>query len=249
MTLYRALKERGHRVTVCAPNSQRSAASQSVTLRQPIKASPWAMPDGDLGFAISGTPADCSHLGCRALAREPVDMVVSGLNDDFNLGYDINYSGTVAAAMEAASMGYPALAASLERSRVHDWKTAAHIVIGVIDSFSSWNIAQGVAVNLNIPARLSTGRNEWFWAPPHPTASADDYEASPQPDGSALYQRRRSPAEDMASGPSPLDSDLIQARRGRITLSPLLPHGFHRGLLERLAADNRDSSEGEPGQR
>ncbi|MDR1043957.1 MAG: 5'/3'-nucleotidase SurE [Candidatus Adiutrix sp.] len=241
LAAYEALKARGHQVTACAPDSQRSASSQSVTLRRPIKAAPWAMPDGALGFAVYGTPADCARLGFSVLAREPVGLVVSGINDDSNLGFDINYSGTVAGALEAASAGYPALAASLERGAGYDWKRAVHILVAVVDSLSSWNLPQGVAVNLNIPDKLSTSRNEWFWTRPHPSPAEDYYEGEPHPDGSVLYRRLRGPAKAVAGADEPgrPDSDVAHALAGHITLSPIMPHACHEPTLKRLMADNK----------
>ena len=241
LAAYEALKDRGHQVTACAPDCQRSAASQSVTLRRPIKVAPWAMPDGALGFAVYGTPADCARLGFSVLAKEPVDLVVSGINDDFNLGFDINYSGTVAAAIEAAAAGYPALAVSVQRTSEYDWKRATHVLVAVIDSFSSWNLPQGVAVNLNIPDKLSASRNEWFWTRPHLRPAEDYFESEPHPDGSVLYQRLRDqpgelPGEADEGAP---DSDLAHARLGHITLSPILPHSCHEATLVRLIEASR----------
>ncbi|MDR3038530.1 MAG: 5'/3'-nucleotidase SurE [Candidatus Adiutrix sp.] len=235
LAAYAALKARGHRVTACAPDGQRSASSQAVTLDRSIKAAPWAMPDGALGFAVYGTPADCSRLGFSVLAREPVDLVVSGLNDDTNLGFDINYSGTVAAALEAAAAGYPALAASVEKSGVYDWKLAGHVLVAVVDSMRAWSLPRGLAVNLNIPARLATGRNDWFWTRPQVEPSEDYYEGAPHPDGSVLYRRLRNPnpAQDQSREPA---NDVEHACLGRITLSPIVPHGCHEAALARLAA-------------
>jgi len=234
LTAYAALKNRGHQVTVCAPDHQRSASSQSVTLREPIKVAPWAMPDGSLGFAVYGTPADCARLGFSVLAKNPVDMVISGINDDYNLGFDINYSGTVAAALEAAAAGYPALAVSMERTNNYDWKVAAHVLLAVMNNISSWNIPQGVAVNLNIPARLSTSRNDWFWARPHLAPNEDFYEGEPHPDGSVLYRRLRNLNQGFESSDEEPTTDVGHARLGRITLSPIVPHGSHEATLNRL---------------
>ena len=241
LSAYAALKERGHQVTACAPEGQRSAASQSVTLRRSIKVAPWAMPDGALGFAVYGTPADCARLAFTALAKEPVDLLISGINDDLNTGYDINYSGTVAAAIEAASAGFPAIAASAERSSSIDWKRAVHILVAVVDSYSSWNIPQGVAVNLNIPDKLSTGRNDWFWTKPHQKPADDYYESEPHPDGSILYKRLRgSMKEVLLKGEEENPAtDVAHTICGHITLSPIMSHGFHQGTLDRLIVDNK----------
>jgi 5'-nucleotidase len=235
LAAYAGLKARGHRVTACAPDSQRSASSQAVTLNRPIKAAPWAMPDGSLGFAVYGTPADCARLGLTALVREPVDLVVSGLNDDTNLGFDINYSGTVAAAIEAASAGYPALAASVERAGTMDWALAVHVLAAVADSLRTWKLPPGVAVNLNIPARLTTSRDVWFWTRTRPESNADYYDGEPHPDGSVFYRRCRplEPAPDLKREP---DNDVEHSLRGHITLSPIQPHSCHEAVLARLAA-------------
>ena len=240
LAAYAALKDRGHQVTACAPDGQRSAASQSITMRRPLKAAPWAMPDGALAFAVYGTPADCSRLGFTVLAKDRVDMVISGINDDLNVGYDINYSGTVAGAVEAASAGYPAIAVSMERDQAYDWKRAVHILVAVVDSYSSWNIPQGVAINLNIPAELSTSRNEWFWTRPHPKPAEDYYESEPHPDGSVLYQRLRGSmkqvmTEEEIENPT---TDVGHSLKGHITLSPIMSHGYNQKTLERLMADN-----------
>jgi 5'-nucleotidase len=236
---YAGLKARGYRVTACAPDSQRSASSQAVTLDRPVKAAPWAMPDGALGFAVYGTPADCARLGLTTLAREPVDLVVSGINDDTNLGFDINYSGTVAAAIEAASAGYPSLAASVERAEDIDWKLSVHVLVAVVDSMRTWKLPPGMVVNLNIPAKLTTGRNEWFWTRTKTESSADYYEGEPHPDGSVLYYRRRplDPPPDLEREPN---NDVEHNSRGHITLSPILPHSCSEAVLARLTANGKN---------
>lgn len=236
LAAYASLKERGHRVTICAPDGQRSAASHAVTLRSPVKVAPWALPDGSLGFAVYGSPADSVRLGLLVLAKEPVDMVVSGINDDRNLGYDINYSGTVAGALEATGMGYPAIAISVEKSMDYDWKRAGHVLVGVIDSFSSWNIPQGVAVNVNLPKNLTTSRNEWFWTRPNSTPYNDYYESESHPDGSVMYQLLRgSNLEQITEREmDQLDTDVAHALAGHITLSPISPNSVHEPTLSRL---------------
>ena len=235
---YAALKDRGYKVTACAPDGQRSASAQSLTLRTAIKVAPWAMPDGSLGFAVYGTPVDCVRLGLTVLAKEPVDIVISGINDDLNLGYDINYSGTVGAAIEGAALGYPSLAVSIERAPIYDWKRAVHVMLGVLDSFSSWNIPRGVAINLNIPTELSTGRNDWFWTKPCLSPFHDYYDSEPQPDGSIMYHVLRGTSQEQVTtdDQNRLDNDVAHAMDGHITLTPVVPNGWHEGTLKRLLA-------------
>src|SRR5688572_9018126 len=108
LALKQALDRAGHHVTVCAPDRPRSAAGHAITLHKPLRLKQVAMRDGSTGYAGSGTPADCVTLGLIAvLENETVDLVISGINHGPNLGWDVTYSGTVSAAMEAVIIGYP----------------------------------------------------------------------------------------------------------------------------------------------
>ncbi|MDR1112038.1 MAG: 5'/3'-nucleotidase SurE [Deltaproteobacteria bacterium] len=228
MAAYRALSGAGHRVTACAPDRERSAQSQSVSLYSGLSVQEVAMPDGATGYAVSGTPADCSRLGCTTLAEPPVDLVMSGINNDSNLGYDANYSGTVGAALEAAAMGLPALAVSLARSDGPDWPGAAALAVRAVALFPGWDIPGGVLVNLNIPSRITDPA--WVWAPLNLIAVSEYYRVEAGPDGARLFMRAR--LED--ESPAQPGSDVDLFRQGRITLSPLGPVRTERQTLSRL---------------
>lgn len=132
--LKQALDRAGHHVTVCAPDRPRSAAGHAITLHKPLRLKQVALRDGTLGYAGSGTPADCVTLGLIAvLENETVDLVVSGINHGPNLGWDVTYSGTVSAAMEAVIIGYPAIAVSVASyaEEIH-WDGAANFVANVL---------------------------------------------------------------------------------------------------------------------
>src|SRR5215470_17409778 len=102
-------------VLVVAPERQRSAASHAITLHKPLRLT--EMAPGR--YALSGTPVDCVYLGMLKLCDRPPAVVVSGINDGFNLGSDVFYSGTVAAAVEGALRGAAGIACSLG-PRAHD---------------------------------------------------------------------------------------------------------------------------------
>jgi 5'-nucleotidase len=227
-TAYRSLKSAGHAVLACAPDRERSAQSQSVTLREAVEVRPLAMPDGSVGYAVSGTPADCARLGFALLCQEKPDLVISGINNDSNLGYDVNYSGTVAAALEAAGAGYPALACSLEGTPPYRWEEAGQILLSAVQAWPSWNIPPGVAVSLNIPADIR--QPGWVWARTHHEPSNDYYLLEGERDGLSRYRRLR--PEKLAGDEG---TDLDYFSQGRITLSPLVPVGWDRATLERLA--------------
>lgn len=112
LALYRAALERGHQVSMCAPLRQQSAASHRITLRDPLRVQLYEL-EGARGFAIDGTPADCVRVGLSALVDQPVDVVISGMNEGYNAGIAVHYSGTVGAAMEASFYRLPAIATSI----------------------------------------------------------------------------------------------------------------------------------------
>ena len=120
LCLWRTLSNRWE-VTVAAPDRDRSGASNSLTLRNPLRAE-----RRENGFiVIEGTPTDCVHLALTGLLDTEPDLVVSGINAGGNLGDDVLYSGTVAAALEGRHLGLPAIAVSLVGRDPHRYETAA----------------------------------------------------------------------------------------------------------------------------
>ena len=101
-----------HRVTVCAPDGNRSAVGHGITLGSALTVHRTKLPGAVNAYGISGTPGDCVRLGLSALVDEPVDLVISGPNVGLNVGMDLHYSGTVSAALEAAMQGVKAIAVS-----------------------------------------------------------------------------------------------------------------------------------------
>jgi 5'-nucleotidase len=113
LALKRALERLGE-VTVVAPDRPRSACGHSITLHKPLRLSEARLADGSPAWVASGTPTDCVALAFQDVMRDaPPDLVYSGINQGPNLGWDLTYSGTVAAAMEAAIIGAPSIAVSL----------------------------------------------------------------------------------------------------------------------------------------
>jgi len=148
--LHGVLKRR-HAVTVVAPDRERTAVSHGITLHQPLRASRVTPNGGAAGFAVNGTPADCIKLGIlEILGRQP-DLVVSGLNPGANVGININYSGTVAAAKEAALGGVPAIAASIAGGEPYHYETAAEFVGRLYDLVGRRGRVAGTFVNVNVP--------------------------------------------------------------------------------------------------
>ena len=121
--LYRLAKEAQHfgKVYIVAPDGQRSAASHSITLHGTIDIFPYEYPmDGIKAWTCSGTPADCMRVGSLYLLPEKPDIVLSGINKGYNTATDIQYSGTVGAALEAAFQGCKGVAISEQDSDCHE---------------------------------------------------------------------------------------------------------------------------------
>src|SRR3954452_1964305 len=113
----------GVELAVIAPDSNRSATARSITTRKPLSVEEIEFQDGTSGFATDGTPVDCVRFAALGLVETEPDLIVSGINHGANLGDDITYSGTVAAALEGVVLGIPAIAASqqADRGKLDSW--------------------------------------------------------------------------------------------------------------------------------
>lgn len=149
--LARAFSAAGHEVTVCAPDSQRSAASHSLTIGKPLTVRETALDGAVRAYAIGGTPADCVKLGLSALCPE-AEAVVSGINHGYNAGTDILYSGTVGAAMEGALCGRQAMAVSLASAREDTYDLAAQTALSAFERICQKPLAPCTVLNVNYPA-------------------------------------------------------------------------------------------------
>jgi len=135
---------------VIAPDSNRSATGRAVTLRDPIWVEELEFGDGTTGFATDGTPVDCVRFASLGLIDSPPELIVSGINHGANLGDDITYSGTVAAALEGIMLGIPALAVSLAGGR--DFEPLASFVARMVDELDDVPMPAGTLLNVNGPA-------------------------------------------------------------------------------------------------
>ncbi len=134
-------------IQVVAPDRDHSGASNSLTLNRPLH--PMRLANGFI--SVDGTPTDCVHLGLNLLFPEGVERVVSGINTHANLGDDVLYSGTVAAAMEGRFLREPALAVSLVNYGQHHYDTAARVVRELLQKSASLRMAPRTLLNINVP--------------------------------------------------------------------------------------------------
>ncbi|MGH8245612.1 MAG: 5'/3'-nucleotidase SurE [Gammaproteobacteria bacterium] len=137
------------RVTVVAPDRNRSGASNSLTLEAPL----YVRRAGNGFFYVNGTPTDCVHLAITGLLDDEPDMVISGINAGANLGDDVLYSGTVAAAMEGRFLGRPALALSLAGENPTHFQSAARAAVEFVERMLAQPMRADVLLNVNFPDR------------------------------------------------------------------------------------------------
>ncbi|MFI4919148.1 MAG: 5'/3'-nucleotidase SurE [Legionellales bacterium] len=134
-------------IEVVAPDRNRSGASNSLTLTRPLR-----VKQLENGFySVEGTPTDCVHLALTGFLNSVNDMVVSGINEGGNLGDDILYSGTVAAAMEGRNLGLPAIAISMVGDNIQHYKTGALIAKQLVMHLSSNRLPSQTILNVNVP--------------------------------------------------------------------------------------------------
>ncbi len=155
------------RLAVIAPDGNRSAMARSITTRRPLWVEEVEFPDGSVGYATDGTPVDCVRLARLGVVEGfDADVVVAGINHGANLGDDITYSGTVAAALEGVVLGLPAIAVSQQSgARALDYRfhggfnfdVAAGFVARLVERLESLPLPPNTLLNVNVPAGRPDG--------------------------------------------------------------------------------------------
>jgi 5'-nucleotidase len=213
-------------LTVVVPDRDRSGASNSLTLENPIRAQ--VLENGFI--RVNGTPTDCVHLAITGLLEQEPDMVVSGINAGSNLGDDVIYSGTVAAAMEGRFLGYPAVAVSLAGKRLEHYATAAQAVRRIVTRLQQDPLPPDVILNVNVPD-LAWGDLSGFRV----TRLGHRHKSEPvimaaDPRGRPIYWIGESGREQDA-GPG---TDFDAVRNGYVSVTPLQVDLTRHAALERL---------------
>jgi 5'-nucleotidase len=214
-----AVKDMGE-VFVVAPDSPQSAAGHSITLRHPMTVQDIRIEGAEPFDAISvdGRPADCVRLALRKLIKEPVDLVLSGINAGANVGINVFYSGTVAAAAEGAMCGITSIAfsAAMTQGQV-DFQRAAKICRAVLDDLLAAGLQKGELLNVNIPA-LSPGRPAGVKVVRQSTAGLEDvYHSHKDSNGLSAYRL----GDDYCFACTQADTDVACLEDGYVTVSPL----------------------------
>jgi 5'-nucleotidase len=217
-----ALEEVG-RVAVIAPDSNRSAVGRGITIGRSLEVAEVALPDGSTGYATDGTPVDCVRFAALGLVGDPPDLIVSGINYGLNLGDDITYSGTVAAAFEGLLLGVPAIAVSQASTRgdVHflerdgyDFAPAARFVARLAREISVRGLPDGTILNVNVPG-VPTG------GPVVARLGKRIYRDRLELESDAAGRRRYRIYGDLPSYHDEPDTDFRAVADGHISLTPI----------------------------
>lgn len=214
-------------VVVVAPERDRSGASNSLTLVHPIRAEKCTN-----GFIrVDGTPTDCVHLAITGLLDKEPDMVVAGINSGANLGDDVLYSGTVAAATEGRFLGLPALAVSMTSHSPEHYMTGARVALELVQRLCREPLSPDVILNVNVPD-LPYDKLKGFQS----TRLGHRHKAEPvvkstDPRGKTIYWvGPAGPEQDAGPG-----TDFYAVREGYVSVTPLQVDLTRHSMLSDLA--------------
>lgn len=219
----------GYRLSVIAPDRERSAVGHAITMHQPLRVEKLSfIHNRELsGWAVNGTPSDCVKLAIEAILEDKPDLVISGINRGSNLGTDVLYSGTVSAAVEGLIMGIPSVAVSLtDRGEEKDYRYAARFINKLIPALMNSAIQASTLININVPvhtdqvkgARVTSLGTRRY---------KNIFDQRIDPRGSIYYWLAGELVED---DPENADSDTRAIRENYISITPV-----HFSLTDRQA--------------
>ena len=232
----------GVELAVIAPNANRSATARSITTRRPLEVEEVEFEDGSIGYATDGTPVDCVRLAALGLVGEQPELIVSGINHGSNLGDDITYSGTVAAALEGVVLGVPAIAVSQQSQaremdfrlgEEFDFTDAAAFAARLVEEIESLPLPSGTLLNLNCPAGGARGARACRLGR---RIYRDKLELKDESDGRRHY---RIYGDDPSYHPEP-GTDFAAIGEGMIAVTPLHFDLTSTDALEQLGGFDLD---------
>jgi len=219
LAIYHELIQLGE-VHVVAPETVQSAAGHGITLSRPLLTSRVTIDTGVIGTAVDGRPADCVKLAVNKLLPRRPDLVVSGINSGANVGINVIYSGTVAAAIEAAFLGLPAIAVSLllKADVPTDYDRAAKNTMPVIRDLLSKKLSAGQVASINLPAlRADQPVAAVKYCRQCTRPWVDEYDKRLDPRGRAYFWN----SSVFTLGATDADTDVAFLRDGYTTVTPL----------------------------
>lgn len=205
-------------IVVVAPDSERSATSQAITVHHPIRVDQHCIEIPHIcAWRIGGTPTDCVKIAVESLLDKRPDLVVSGINQGPNLGTDVLYSGTVSAAIEAVLHGIPAIAVSLDSWEDFDFRPAARFVKRLINYMTTNSLPPDTLLNVNVP-----GKNESDFAGVEITKLGtrqyvNTFDKRTDPRGRTYYWMGGS----VVDSNNDEDTDVVAIKQSKISVTPI----------------------------
>jgi 5'-nucleotidase len=203
---------------IVAPEVEQSAVGHAITLFRPLMVRRAKKNGNFLGYAVTGTPADCVKIGVRELSEKPVDLVVSGINAGANVGINVIYSGTVSAATEGVILGIPSMAISLDAYENADFSFAARFARKVAAFILKDYPNRHVALNVNVPALPEEEIKGIAVAKQGRARLIENFEKRVDPRENSYYWLA---GETQLSDDEDVDSDACALRKGMITITPI----------------------------
>ncbi len=218
-------------VYIVAPDREQSASSHSLTLNRPLR----AQKISDNCFAIDGTPTDCVMLAIHLFFKSvKLDMIVSGINHGSNMGDDITYSGTVAAAIEGSILQIPSIAISMSGYEPDMPMTrAARWVAKLIRAFPGFELEPSVFLNVNMPPDNGRAYKDFLFTKPGVRKYKDIVIHKTDPRGKSYYWIGGRPKWQITSG-----TDFAVVKSGKVSISPMKPEFLDSVSLEKLHSSN-----------
>lgn len=222
LALAQAVRKVADKVTILAPDHNWSASGHVKTLHRPLRVNETELADGSTAWASDGAPSDCVALAQLGFIPERIDLVVSGINPNANIGHDVTYSGTVTAAMEAAIWGIPGVAVSVERPEnlvgVVDYQSAAEAARRIIIwLWAQKDVPKDTVLNINVPYGLLTDMKGFRLTRQGLRIYRDELVRRLDPRGKAYYWI----GGDLPSGVEEPGTDYGALLSGYVSITPL----------------------------
>ena len=227
---FAALK--GSSVTIAAPDRERSATSQAITMHSPIRVDEYPVSDAAIkAWSIGGTPADCVKIAVEALMQTPPDIIISGINHGPNLGTDVLYSGTVSAAIEGSLHGIPAIAVSLDSWQAKDFSVAASFISSLARHIVANPLPPGTLLNVNIPPLAAAEIKGISITKLGVRQYENIFEKRSDPRGRTYYWM----GGNIVNNDNDSNSDIVALQKGHISITPIHFDLTNYDLIEQMA--------------
>lgn len=225
-----------HELFVVAPETEQSAVGHAITLADPIRVRRLGPRTGFDGWGVSGTPADCVKLAVNQLLAQKPDLVIGGINRGANVGVNLLYSGTVSSATEAAILGIPGIAVSLNTHGEADYSFAAKFTAHLVSRLPGLPLTAQAALNVNVPALPEGQIKGVVYARQSQAQLSERFIQREDPRGQTYYWQ----AGETMGKDGGKDTDYRALEQGYITITPVRHELTHVELLEKLRGTPMD---------